>query len=78
LDQIGRQVRSRRGVAHRDGEHAAKELGPGHAGPVGRKCGRDRFADGRHGPLSVSDDGQSEVVEGVALVLENAAHDGRA
>ncbi len=47
-----------------------KSSGPRDSRPVRRQDSRDRLPDGRHGPLDLSGDGQSEVVEGVALLLE--------
>jgi len=71
LDQVGRQRRRRGGVAHRHGEDATEQEGAPDPRPVGLEGARHRLPDGRHGPLGVSGDGQSEVVEGVAVLLED-------
>ena len=82
-------IRDRAGAGQRSGMAAARHLGRRRRtrcrearpqSPPGRRPrgGRNRLPDGRHGPLGVAGDRQSEVVEGVAMFLEKAAHDGRA
>ena len=89
FDQLGRQGRRGSGVAGRHGEHTAEEEGPAGSRPVALDRPRHRLPDDRHRPLGVSGDRQGEVVEGVAVLLEDPVqrhrprrswrpHDGRA
>ena len=71
LDQVGAQWHRRGGVPHRHGEDAAEEERRREAGTVRFEGGRYRLPDDRHGPLGVSGDGQSKVVQGVAVLFKD-------